>query len=49
MAMSIEKKCVDMCDEIIDCSICINDMCEKVCSELEDRCLGICVEVLEEQ
>lgn len=44
--MSIEKKCIDICDDIIDCSICDTEECENVCSELEDRCLAICVEVI---
>jgi len=44
--MAVEKKCVDICDEIIDCSACSDEDCENVCNELEDRCLAICTEVL---
>jgi hypothetical protein len=47
--MSIEKKCIEICDDVIDCSVCVDDECEKVCSELEDKCLSICVETLGEQ
>ena len=46
--MSLEKKCIEICEDIVDCSKCEDELCDKVCEELEDRCLSICLEVIQE-
>jgi len=48
--LSLERRCVDICDEIVDCSACGDDeLCEEVCEELEERCLSICIEIAERE
>ncbi|MEM1527049.1 MAG: hypothetical protein QW775_00350 [Ignisphaera sp.] len=46
--MSLAKKCTEICEDIVDCSVCKDEACEEVCEEIEDRCLSICIDVLEE-
>ena len=42
----IDKKCVEICDIIIDCGNCEDDVCFEICDEVEDACLRICKEIL---
>ncbi len=44
--MSAERKCIEICDEIVDCSKCEDELCEELCDELEDLCLSKCLEYL---
>lgn len=47
MIAEIDKKCVEICDDIIDCGNCEDDLCFDVCDELEEACLHICKDIAE--
>jgi len=46
--MSIERKCVDICDSIVDCSACEDELCEEVCEELTNKCYSLCIDLAQE-
>ena len=42
----MSEKCLDLCEELIDCSSCRDEFCDKLCEELEDKCYNICKEMI---
>jgi hypothetical protein len=47
MKLEVIKKCEDMCDDIVICDNCEDEVCEEVCEEVQHQCLTICAEHLE--
>jgi len=47
MKLDIARKCDDICDNIVICDNCEDDICEEICEEVQHQCLTICVEHLE--
>jgi hypothetical protein len=47
MKLEIARKCDDLCDDIVVCDNCENEVCDEICEEVQRQCLAICAEHLE--